>query len=388
MDAMQTKEYEAASLSYADFTFLTLPEVWQDAALLQEWERLVAHSDNLNVMYQSPKWLAYLQETGQIKSATIAVVRTEAGKIRGIVPLIQHRNFLPFNVSNHILYNLPLRQVDILGGELLLPPDHDIHNRFFLAINDVFPEAQCIDLSPLSGTRFTWHYLQESEVIRNLFLTYVIDGMRDYHTVPLPPTFELYLAQFSRKKRYNLNRQVRLLRDSCAEEIELVRVESRSQIELWLETRRAIDQSYRSRWNRPSDAQDEALLSRRMGDLADRGLLRNYVLKSAHEYFGCISGCQYGGIYHLWNILHNNRFGKFSPGTCTFFLAIEDLFNYRPVTKVNLGFGDPHQLFNTQVVEQHTTVVLFRKTLRNRLYRASHAGFRSCVEWVKLLNRT
>jgi hypothetical protein len=96
----------------------------------------------------------------------------------------------------------------------------------------------------------------------------------------------------------------------------------------------------------------------------------------------------YRDLYNVWYILHNNDFAKFSPGTGTFFLAIEDLLGYRPVTMVNLGFGDPRHIFSTQMVAQHATAVLFRKTARNRLYRASHSTFRAGVEWLKRMKQT
>jgi hypothetical protein len=383
MLASQTTDYEATLHSRTEFSFLASSKFWKDAALLREWELFLSGSDNLNIMYQSPPWLAFLQETGQIEAASVAVASKESGDLLGIVPLCMHRGTMPFDIAGRNLHQVPLRQVDLLGGELMLPQDQAIYDHFFLALDEAFPDCDCFILDSLSCSSFTWRYLQGSDILRRLFLPYIIDGTRDYHLLALPSTFKRYLAEFNRKKRYNLKRQLRILRESCPEEIELVRIESRGDVELWLEARRAIDQSQRHILSHRTDLKGEAKGARRMADLADRGLLRNYILRSDDQYIGCISGCQYRDIYTVWYILHNDDFAQFSPGTCTFFLAIEDLLDYRPVTMVNLGFGEPRQIFSTQMISQHATVVLFRKTARNRFYRASHSAFRAGVGWLK-----
>jgi hypothetical protein len=388
MAGVQAGKFESTCGRDAGIAFLTFPDLWQDGGLLREWEYFLSCSDNLNVMYQSPPWLAFLQETGQISLASIAVARAESGNLVGVVPLCEHIGKMPFDVAGRSLYDLPLRQVDLLGGELMLPPETEVYDRFFLALDEAFPDCECFILDSLSCSGFTWHYLQQSKVVRGRYLPYILDGKRDYHILRLPPTLRSYLAEFNRKKRYNLKRQVRILKNNCEKELELVRVESRKDIEIWIEARRAIDQSQRHVLPHRTDIKGEAKATRRMGDLADRGLLRNYVLRSGERYFGCISGCQYRDLYNVWYIIHNNDFAKYSPGTCTFFLAIEDLLAHRPAAMVNLGFGDPRQNFSTQMVAQHATAVLFRKTARNRLYRTSHSAFRAGVKWLKRMKGT
>ena len=273
---------------------------------------------------------------------------------------MRHRGTLGYDVAGHCLYNLPLRQVDLLGGELLLPPDMGIHDHFFLTLDHTFPEAECFLLDSLLCSSFTWRYLQESAVVRRRFLPYAIDGACDYHTLSLPPTFAGYLASSTARSviissgRYGFC-------TNCGEEIELVRVDSRADIDLWLTARYVIDRS-KSRFSAEHiEKNGDAKAVRRMADLADRGLLRNYVLKSADQFFGCISGCQFRDTYNVWYIIHNQDFAKYSPGTSTFFLAIEDLLRYRPVKMVNLGFGNPRHMFSTQMIAQHATVILFAK---------------------------
>jgi hypothetical protein len=116
-----------------------------------------------------------------------------------------------------------------------------------------------------------------------------------------------------------------------------------------------------------------------LADLAKRGLLRNYVLMSGDQYIGQIAGCQYRNIYSVSSLGHNRELAKFSPGTTTLYLAVEDLLSHRPVDTIDMGFGEPRHRHSTQVVFKHAHVILFRKTFVNSLYRGTHAAFRSTV---------
>ena len=120
-----------------------------------------------------------------------------------------------------------------------------------------------------------------------------------------------------------------------------------------------------------------------MLDLAERGLLRSYVLTWRNQYVGQISGYQYGTVYTVTDMAHNREFAAFSPGTTTLYLAIEDLLAHRPVGLIDMGFGEPRHRHSTQVVFKYSRVILFRKGFVNWLCRGSHAAFRSGVLFAR-----
>jgi hypothetical protein len=195
----------------------------------------------------------------------------------------------------------------------------------------------------------------------------------------LPESFGAYLAQFSRKKRYNMKRQCRLLGEHCGGELELVRVHSPADIDLWIEACDAIDDSHWWEENSRQTAARHAMSHRRMLDLTKRGLMRSYVLRAGDQFIGYISGCQHRGTYYTWDITYNKRFAPLSPGASMLYLMIEDLLGDRPVRLVNFGFGDPRRMLPGQTAEQYASVLLFRKSLANRIFRATHHSFRSLV---------
>ncbi len=198
--------------------FLTSPEHWQDPALQREWKFLLDGSCNHNVMHQSPQWLAYLHATGQGDPVAVAVARNAAGNLRGVVPLCIHQGALQFDVAGRNLWSVRLREISLLGGEPLLPPDKDLYDRFFLSIREAFPDYESIFLGTLPCASFAWRYLHESEVIRRHYLPYYVDGISNYYMIPLAPTFTDFQTLIGRKKRYNLKRQHKQLGEICEKE--------------------------------------------------------------------------------------------------------------------------------------------------------------------------
>ena len=358
------------------------PESWHDLPLRNEWEELLDQSDNIHAIYQSPKWLDHVRATGAYERLSLAVARSEAGRLVGAVPLCAARGSLPFHVGGRSFARIPLQQVWLMGSEPLVPADDGAYESLFRAVDGAFRDSQCITLSSVPRSSSLWQYLRSSTFVRRHFLLYAVDGACNYHMIPLPLSFQDYLAQFRRKKSYNLKRQLRLLRDRCRGELALHRIERENNVALWSDAYDALAGPKRNVAGSPA-AVEKARERRQLVDLAGRGLLRSYVLTSRGQYIGQISGCQYGSVYSVTSMDHNREFAAFSPGTATLYLAIEDLLAHRPVTLIDMGFGEPRHRHSTQVVLKYSRVILFRKSFVNSLYRGSHAAFRSGVLFLR-----
>jgi hypothetical protein len=359
--------------------FLNSPRQWKDGTFQAEWCSFLRASGRENLMYQSPEWFAYLQETGQGDTLQIAVARDESETPVGVVPLCAHRGSIPFNAGGRRLWSLPTRQVTLLGGEPLLPPDRELHDRLFRSIGEVFPDFQTVLMAAVPCESFVWRYLQESQVIRDHYLLYVVEGISRYYMLRLPENFGDYLAQFSRKKRYNMKRQSRLLSEHCGSEVELVRVHSPADVAFWIKACDAIDDSHWPAESSRRTANRHAISHRRMLDLTNRGLMRSYVLRAGDQFIGYISGCQHRDTYFAWDITYDKRFSSLSPGATMLHLMIEDLLGDRPARLINFGFGEPRRLLPGQTAGRYASVLLFRKSLANRILRAAHHSFRSLV---------
>src|SRR5262249_39839955 len=154
------------------------------------------------------------------------------------------------------------------------------------------------------------------------FYPYVICGIRDCHVVPLPANLDAYWSKFSAKKRYNLRRQERMLRDHFGGRLKLRRFDSPHQVGdlVDLMTPAAEFAGLKS-WN------GEAItIERRQAEsLAERGLLLIYLAIGAGRPVAALMGSKYRGVYYLHRIHRDRGLDRFSPGETAVQLAIEDL---------------------------------------------------------------
>jgi hypothetical protein len=212
----------------------------------------------------------------------------------------------------------------------------------------------------------------------------VVRSVGPYHVLRLPPTFEEYLARYPAKKRYNLRRQARLLREQGEGRLDLHRIESPDRVPFLLEA---------EAWMRPLPSRARVPGAGLAGgtwrpeevlDLAGRGLLRGYVLMCGDDPVGVIKGVQYGRTYSVMDTVYREDHAALSPGTTALFLAIEDLLQNRPVETIDFGFGKPRQrLHPCNVTLEMVSVLLMKKTFPNRIRRRCHAAFWSALDLMK-----
>ena len=199
------------------------------------------------------------------------------------------------------------------------------------------------------------------------------------HSVDLPEKFETYLFdQFNKKRRFNLKRQVRLLREHGKGRLELHRVESKAEAGAFLQAASVVA---REAWQEAySDeiVQNNVWWLEELEDLAERGLLRAYYMECAGTPCAYAFGYQFGDIYHYDQPGFAQSFAEYSPGSVLLFLLIEDLIKYRPVKTLSFGFGDmQYKRVFSNVHAEEVTVIMFKKSLSNKIRLACHRLYRA-----------
>ena len=212
----------------------------------------------------------------------------------------------------------------------------------------------------------------------------MVEGVRPYHILPLPPTFEQYLAQYNSKKRYNLKRQIKILSERGGGRLELRRIDSPDDVQCLLdaEAQRAPDPR---RFSGLGGKQADSFWTRRkIVDMAERGFLRSYVLTCGDEPISLIKGLQYGTTYSTLQTLYRKDYAPLSPGATCQHLVVEDLLKYRPAQLIDFGFGEPNANHHTaNATLEMACVLLLRKTFSNRVRRGVHTAFFSAVKFTK-----
>jgi hypothetical protein len=328
-----------------------------------------------------PELVDHLRSSHDSSQFHLALVRDAVGSIVGLVPLCVARSGLRFGFSEHVLAEGRLRAVRILGSVPLLPADPVPHDVLFAALDQAFADCQVIEMPSVPTDSFLWHHVHESAFVKKKFLPYATRGARRCHIIPLPTTVESYLAKFGAKKRYNLKRQTRILRDHFGGRLELRRFDSLHQIgDLFDLITPAGEFAGLRGWGEKAITIDR----REAESYATRGLMLIYVLIGAGRPCAALMGLKYQDVYYLDGMSRDRSLDRFSPGSTAIHLAIEDLIRNTSIRRIDLGFGTPAYSHSaTNVTEFRASLLLFRRTLANKLLRATLATFESLIDLGK-----
>jgi hypothetical protein len=312
----------------------------------------------------------------------LGIIRRQDRSLLGVVPVQVSRYALRYEVGSRALCKLPLRVVQILGSQPLIPAEEDLHVPLVRGILSAFPDCDGIDMHSVPLDSSWGRTLRQSEPLRRSALVYLPEGLTDSHFISLPDSFDEYLAKFKSKTRNTLRRNVRRLREHG--KTELVRVEHEQGVETFLDVAaRLSSQSRQCRargWrfeNTPAECQ-------KLLQLARAGVLRSYYLRCGDEVCAYVNGFQYHDIYYYNRIGFDERFAQFSPGTVLLYLLLEDLFQHRRPSCVNLYPGEwsYKEMFATECPPE-MRVLLLRRTLAHRLQIGCHAALHGCLGLAK-----
>jgi CelD/BcsL family acetyltransferase involved in cellulose biosynthesis len=343
--------------------------------LRAEWTRLAAESPGLRGVFQSPVYFDHVCATGAYGVPALAVARTEEGGVRAVVPLTLSRTSYPILLRGNRFLYVPVEAVCVVGGSPALPSDPQLVRGFLRAVSSAFPTRAGIALERIPNNDPLLNQLHEPGTVPdNFFLSGSPAGCVAHHTLPLPASFEDYLGQLTKKKRYNLNRQVRIFGDHCGG-TDLTRLESPQDFGPFFEEVTPAG---------GTDSQGSILFDPaylvRLRDLAGRGLLRGYLLRHGRILVASMLGYRYDPTYLLESIRYHAAYARFSPGAVLLHLVVKDLITTRAATRINFSDGNPAYSYrDTQALALYTPVLLLRRTVRNYGLQALDRGW----QWLK-----
>jgi hypothetical protein len=304
------------------------------------------------------------------------------------VPMVFSDIELDVRVRTFTALRNRLRVAHVLGNVPLLPDDATIYDEFFAALWTKFPNCQGVHCRMVSPASFCWRHLSQSPSIRRKFFFYVAEPPCLHHSIRIPRTYDEYLSKFKSKHRSELRRQVKLLREHGNGALELQRIESREDVPGFLQ---AASQIVRASWQNAygdDPIKENAFWLDEFTDLADRGLLRSYILRCGGRPCAFAFGYDFGGVHYADQTAYDSALRDLSPGTILQYLYMEDLIQNRPPRLLSFGFGhaDYKQAFGN-VQSEEATLLLVRNTFANRLRCTGHATYRYAVARLKQFAR-
>src|SRR5262249_45949458 len=123
-------------------------------------------------------------------------------------------------------------------------------------------------------------------------------------------------------------------------------------------------------------------------DLAERNLLRAYILSGDKTPCAFVLGYQYGSVFHYADPRYHQDFKDLSPGIVLLYLMVEDLISHRPARQLNFGASDAlYKRLFSNVHYEEAPVLLLRKTSQNAARVFSHAGYQKLESYYKMATR-
>lgn len=327
-----------------------------DPVFLREWQALLDASTGPEPLYQSPDFLQYIRATSQDAAEVEVLTVRDAvdGRLLALTP-IRYRDLAMGLQIRHWRMRLGSLHVGTVMGSGVLgeesPAVLESMVRFLLAER---PRVVGVSLPALPRQSHGLQCLEALTSAQRDLGSCVLNGWRECHKIPLPGDFNAYLAQFGSKHRYNLKRQIRLLREHAP--LELLRIDQPASMDR-LEA--AIERLA------PPEVKAVLISSDKFATMARLGLLRCYVLQSGGVPVAALVATQYGPILHLHNVLADPALQRLSVGTSILYLAIEDLCSEGRFSAIDLGYSSPshsHQSSNRVEIRGH--LLLYKASLR------------------------
>ncbi len=336
------------------------------------WQRLHRVHTGHETVYASPAFFEMLKATQPAETVLLAVGHSPVPHTASAVAVLRMREQLldPHGLAGYALRR-KMRMWALSGSEPLLAPENataDALAGFLRGLGGAPYGFDALELQSVEVGSPCWKAVTETGEVRDSFFVYMPNGIRACHLTPLPDTQDAYLAQFPRKKRYNLSRQLKQIAENLGGPAQVVP----------LDTQAAIDQL--SEAVRLIDANTNVLLSKaEYAALARQGLLLNFVVQAGGQPIAVILGIPSGSTYRINKVIYAQRLAPYSPGTSTLHLMNEWFIADGRFKLLDFGFGEPGRAYsssNTTVARAR--VLLLRRTLRNRLLLMAHRAILAC----------
>ncbi|MBV8267763.1 MAG: GNAT family N-acetyltransferase [Planctomycetaceae bacterium] len=346
------------------------PSAEMDAA----WRALVDQSTVPDTVRQGPQFFRHLHAIG---APTALAVLRDAGAVIGLAPLQIGTTRLEFGARRYNLWTVRLRSLDLLGSQPLGPETPTYYDGLIRTLFDAFPAVQAIRLAGLpTDCAFSIH-VRHSQAVQRLAHLYSVRGERLCHVAQLPPSWPAYLALLGKKRRHEVERQIRRAREHGGGVLKLARIETVAQLG---ELESALEGlGVRLTPNRAVGGGGRAELA----SLAAHGLFLGYVLYCGITPCAVALGLQDRNRYHM-DSLHTGLLPpQLSPGSCLRHLVSEDLIQ-SGIAQIDYGFGEPKYSYSSiNTTHPRIALLLLRKNLANRLLCASHHVFQAGIDALR-----
>ncbi len=287
-----------------------------------EWNSLLASSATSSIFmtheWQSLWWQSFAA------GKRLLVIRVEKdGQLIGLAPLFIEECVYAGLVNFRIVKLLGMNEIepDYLGVIIRTGSEEEVGREILRFLLDNRAEWDLIQLANMVDTNSTDASLYQ--VAHDELGLLVHADRAASPLIRLPASFESYLSGFSRKHRYNLNRLVKILKESHDFEFAVAASEGEAQ-----EAMRALYVLHEQRalqMRRNSAFRADNILRFHLNlvpILFPQGMLKMFYLKLNGRIESCMYAYAYNGCVYFYQSGFNPAYDKYSLGTVTLMEAI------------------------------------------------------------------
>ncbi len=361
------------------------PAQWSDATVAAAWRELCGRYGGLEVLFQSPEWFAHLGRE-KTNGRRVIVVRDAERTIVALGAVSEQTTELPLTVGARSFGGFRMRALVLLGGQPLAPPDRAVHEVFLAALRDELGDDDCI-VMPMLARRSLFHHVVADEVRADPRLfgyAPATPGSGETHSLTMSSTFAAYAdVHFTSKQRGNMKRRLHLLERELGP-VRLRRFAAADEVAPFLADARMVSAAswqYATVGPHFDPSED---WEQKLADLAQRELLRSYVLYAGERPVAFVLGYGRGDVFYHVKTGYDRSLSRLAPGIAILWLVLDDLGRAGRRQRVSFMFGDAEykRLF-ANVHLRCDELMLVRRTVRNAVACATHAAFRAAVGFAR-----
>lgn len=356
--------------------FLVKDDDVRNPQVRDAWRARLQASDNIKRIFQSPEWFDHLRIAHPTAKTVLAVVERTPGLIEGMVPLRIADYSFPYSLAGWTLHRNRLHMASVLGSRPLLPDEPAAYEALFTEIYRVFPECDGIHFRSVPHESFLWRQVHAMAAERKLGICCHLLSLGNQHLLRLPADFATYLKELGGVTRKGVKRNLRKFDAQQAGAASFVRIDTPEQVDFLVRSAAMIS---RQTWQHRRIGvrfEDTPSQRRRFEDLAQRGLLRSYLLLHQGKPCAFDVGYQHDDVFHDDEVGFAFSHAHLSPGTVLLLKIIEDLINHRPPRYLDFGMGDAAYKSNfSNLVVLDAPIMRLRPTARNRARALAYGMF-------------
>jgi len=251
---------------------------------------------------------------------------------------------------NNRFYDLKIESARLLGSQALsmISPNSSLVELTM----EIFDKttASVVVLPAIRKNNFNYKIDDFSE--KSLFY-FLLGGWQDCITLPVPYSLEIYLSKLGKKKRYNLNRQSKMIREVMGAELSVREFSVEEDVPEFLQKMMFLNSEF---------VEKNSWIKTGYMDLARVGLFHGFVFGTHDEPVAVVDAKKTNDTLCITKILINSRLKEMSPGATAIYEIMKFIISGRLFRFIDFGYGEPGQKMSSVTgIDQRGRVVIVKK---------------------------